>query len=91
MGLLCNNVIGGDYKGGDVKVKGFRNDKIFIIYRGLLGKKEIPLNKNTVERMEIINKQYQQNGVEIYFKNGKKSMLSVDNDTLNILHTVLLF
>ena len=27
MGVACNNVIGGDYKNGDIKVKGLRADK----------------------------------------------------------------
>ena len=39
MGVACNNVIGGDYKNGDIKVKGLRADKIVLVVHGLLGKK----------------------------------------------------
>lgn len=85
MGVACNNVISGDYKNGDIKLKGLRNDKVILVQRGLIGKTEIELNKSTVERINVINRQYQQNGVEIYFKNGKKSMVTVDNDVLNRL------
>lgn len=85
MGIACNNILAGDYKNGDIKLKGFRNDKIVLIHRGLFGKTEIEINKNTVERIVVINQQYQQNGIEIYFKNGKKSMATVDNDILNRL------
>ncbi|ADL53681.1 hypothetical protein [Clostridium cellulovorans] len=83
MGIACNNVISGDYKNGDIKLKGLKNDKIVLIHKGLLGKTEIELNKSTVDRIVVVNQQYQQNGVEIYFKNGKKSMATVDNDVLN--------
>ena len=85
MGVACNNVISGDYKNGDIKLKGLRNDKVILVQRRLIGKTEIELNKSTVERINVINRQYQQNGVEIYFKNGKKSMVTVDNDVLNRL------
>ena len=85
MGIACNNILSGDYKNGDIKLKGLRSDKIVLIHRGLLGKTEIELNKNTVERINIVNRQSQQNGVEIYFKNGKKSIATIDNDVLNRL------
>lgn len=90
MGIACNNVLSGDYKNGDLNLKGFRNDKIVLIHRGLLGKTEIEINKKTVERINVVNRQYQQNCVEIYFKNGKKSMVTVTNDMLNHL-TALFF
>ena len=46
MGVGCNNVIGGDYKNGDIKVKGLRADKMILVTHGLLGKKEIPIDKS---------------------------------------------
>lgn len=39
MGIVYNNVIAGDYKNGDIKLKGLRCDKIVLIHRGFLGKK----------------------------------------------------
>lgn len=90
MGVACNNVIGGDYKNGDIKVKGLRADKIVLVAHGLLGKKEIPLDKSTMSKFEINTQQYQQNNVTIYFKDGKKSMCSVTNDTLNKLQAIFL-
>lgn len=90
MGVACNNVIGGDYKNGDIKVKGLRADKIVLVVHGLLGKKEIPVDKSTVSKFEINTQQYQQNNVTIYFKDGKKSMCSVTNDTLNKLQAIFL-
>lgn len=85
MGILCNNVIAGDYKNGDIKCKGLRSDKVVLIHRGLLGKTEIQINPSTVTKFEVNTQQYQQNNVTIYFKNGKKSMCTIDNDTLNKL------
>lgn len=90
MGVACNNVIGGDYKNGDIKVKGLRADKIILVTHGLLGKKEIPIDKSTVSQFQINTQQYQQNNVTIYFKDGKKSICSVTNDTLNKLQAILL-
>lgn len=90
MGVACNNVIGGDYKNGDIKVKGLRADKIVLVVHGLLGKKEIPVDKSTVSKFEINTQQYQQNNVTIYFKDGKKSMCLVTNDTLNKLQAIFL-
>lgn len=90
MGVACNNVIGGDYKNGDIKVKGLRADKIVLVVHGLLGKKEIPVDKSTVSKFEINTQQYQQNNVTICFKDGKKSMCSVTNDTLNKLQAIFL-
>ncbi len=58
MGVACNNVIGGDYKNGDIKVKGLRADKIVLVVHGLLGKKEIPVDKSTVSKFEINTQQY---------------------------------
>ena len=89
MGIACNNVIAGDYKNGDIKLKGLRNDKVVLIKKGLLGKDEIVLNKSTVDHIVVVNRQYQQNGVEIYFKNGKKSMVTVDNEVLNKINAAL--
>lgn len=83
MGIACNNVIGGDYKNGDIKVKGIRADKLVLITHGLLGKKEVSLDKSTVSKFEINLQQYQQNNITIYFKDGKKSICTVTNDTLN--------
>lgn len=88
MGVACNNVIGGDYKNGDIKVKGLRADKIILVTHGLLGKKEIPIDKSTVSKFQINTQQYQQNNVTIYFKDGKKSICSVTNDTLNKLQAI---
>lgn len=88
MGVACNNVIGGDYKNGDIKVKGLRADKIILVTHGLLGKKEIPIDKSTVSKFQINTQQYQQNNVTIYFKDGKKSICSVTNDTLNKLQVI---
>lgn len=90
MGVACNNVIGGDYKNGDIKVKGLRADKIILVTHGLLGKKEIPIDKSTVSQFQINTQQYQQNNVTIYFKDGKKSICSVTNDTLNKLQAIFL-
>ena len=50
MGVACNNVIGGDYQNGDIKVKGLRADKIILVTHGLLGKKEVPIDKSTVSQ-----------------------------------------
>lgn len=55
MCVACNNVIGGDYKNGDIKIKGLRADKIFLVTHGLFGKKEISIDKSTVSRFEINN------------------------------------
>ena len=88
MGVACNNVIGGDYKNGDIKVKGLRADKIILVTHGLLGKKEIPIDKSTVSKFQINTQQYQQNNVTIYFKDGKKSICSVTNDMLNKLQAI---
>lgn len=88
MGVACNNVIGGDYKNGDIKVKGLRADKMILVTHGLLGKKEIPIDKSTVSKFQINTQQYQQNNVTIYFKDGKKSICSVTNDTLNKLQAI---
>ena len=88
MGVGCNNVIGGDYKNGDIKVKGLRADKMILVTHGLLGKKEIPIDKSTVSKFQINTQQYQQNNVTIYFKDGKKSICSVTNDTLNKLQAI---
>ena len=53
MGVACNNVIGGDYQNGDIKVKGLRADKIILVTHGLLGKKEVPIDKSTVSQFQI--------------------------------------
>ena len=59
-----------------------------VITDGLLGKKEIPIDKSTVSKFQINTQQYQQNNVTIYFKDGKKSICSVTNDTLNKLQAI---
>lgn len=89
MGIICNNVISGDYKNGDIKLKGLRCDKVVLIKKGLLGKSEVILDKKTIDHIVVVNRQYQQNGVEIYFKDGKKSMVNIDNTTLNVLEASL--
>ena len=73
---------------GDIKVKGLRADKMILVTHGLLGKKEIPIDKSTVSKFQINTQQYQQNNVTIYFKDGKKSICSVTNDTLNKLQAI---
>ena len=86
MGLMGNIVSAGDYKNADIKLKGIKGDKVVLVKKGLLGKEEIRLDKSTIARVEIKVQQYQQNQVEVEFRNGKKSLLCIDNDTLNKLN-----
>ena len=88
MGVMGNTVLSGDYKNGDIKVSGLRANKIVLVFRGLLGKKEIPIDKTTVIKFEINRQQYQQNNISLYFKDGKKSMCAVTNDMLNRLQAI---
>ena len=81
MGLMVDNVIAGDYKGANIKVKGLKNDKLILIHKTFLGKKEITLNKNTVDMVNVKSQStvvgtsnFQ---VEIIFKNGKKSLVEL--------------
>lgn len=85
MGLMINRVSAGDYKDADLKLKGFSN-KVMLIKKGFLKNTEIEINKKTVDHMELIDKSQtafdfvgtQTIQAALYFKDGKKSLCSLD-------------
>ena len=81
MGLVTNMIKAGDYKNGDIKLKGLKSDKPTLICRGLLGKTEIPLGKNTIKEINHTTVSHAEHQLEIIWKNGKKSLAVVDNST----------
>lgn len=97
MGIIKNCVTAGDYKGADIVVKGIVKRKAHLITRGLLFQKDIELNKKTVDRIEVIDKSQlaldfvgtQTVQAVIYFKNGKKSMVSLYAETYQFLNSEL--
>lgn len=93
MGLITNLVTAGDYKNANIKVKGMKNDKVFLIHKSLLGKQEIRLDKSTVADMEtksqsnnLAGSEYQ---VEIRFKNGKRCLATLTDFTYRALNSSL--
>ena len=94
MGITTNLITAGDYKNGDIKIKGF--GKKVVIVSKFLGI-EHPLDKNTVDHIELLDKaqgltnfvgmkHYQ---VAIYFKNGKKSIAKMEYNLYHKLNEIL--
>lgn len=93
MGVLVNCVTAGDYKGADIKAKGMKSDKPVLIKKGLLGKTEILLDKSSVQNIEEISKQDSVGStitqIAINFKNGKRSLATVDGIVLRAITSKL--
>lgn len=96
MALTTNLVTAGEYKNGDIKIKGF-NNRVVIITRGLLGKTDHVLDKTTVDHIEVMDKAQgltnfvgmQHYQVAIYYKNGKKSLAKMEYFVYQRLNEVL--
>ena len=93
MGILNDCVIAGDYKNGNFKIKGFKQEKVVLEYRTMLGKSEIKLDKKTVESIAIKKQEnnmftsfYQ---VEIIFNNGKKCLAILNSITYDKLSAAI--
>lgn len=89
MGLITDKITAGEYKGSDIKVKGFKNDKVLLIHKSILGKKEIRLDKSSVVSVNVQSQSNNLAGseyqVEIIFKNGKKSLATLTDITYRAL------
>ncbi len=89
MGLITDLVTAGDYKNADIKVKGMRNDKVFLIHKSLFGKQEIRLDKTTLVNVEVKSQSNHLAGseyqVELQFKNGKKCLATLTDFTYRAL------
>ena len=96
MGILRNLVTAGDYKGADIKVKGTIFPKAHLITQGLFSK-DIVLNKQSVERIELIDKSQraldfvgtQTVQAVICFRNGKKSMVLLTAEMYQFLNSAV--
>lgn len=96
MGLTTNLITAGEYKNGDLKIKGF-GKKLVIVTTSFFGKKEHILDKTTVDHIELIDKAQgytsfvgmQHYQVAIYYKNGKKSLAKMEYDVYQKLNEIL--
>ncbi len=92
--MQLNFVTAGDYKDSRIKIKAFSGKLVLITP---LLRREIELNKKTVERYEILDQSkgtegflnYRKAQIAIYFKNGKKSLAYVDPAIYQRLNEVL--
>lgn len=96
MGLTTNLITAGEYKNGDLKIKGW-SQKVVIINRSIFGKTEHILDKTTVDHIELIDKAQgvtnfvgmQHYQVAIYYKNGKKSLAKMEYTIYQRLNEIL--
>lgn len=92
MGVLMNTVESGDYKGGDIKLKGFSN-KPTLVVKSLFGKNEIRLDKSTVADYSIISTQESVGSTvfrsKVQFKNGKSSTVLINDLVHNAIMKAL--
>lgn len=96
MGVISNRITAGDYKDADIKLKGF-GKQVVLVKTGLFKDTKIILNKDTVDHIELIDKSQsmfdfigaQTAQVKIYFKDGKKSLASMQTDIYQQLNEIL--
>ena len=78
---LIDVVESGDYKGGEIKLKG-HNNKPTIIKKGFLGKTVIKLDKSTIKTYEVVSTQTvvgtTQYRSKIDFKDGKSCIVHIN-------------
>lgn len=91
--MFADTVIGGQYKGGSIKLKGFKC-RPTLIKNGFLSTTRIPLNKDTVSNFEVIETStcvgtstYK---CEITFSNGNVSYVYLSNTVYNAIFKELL-
>jgi hypothetical protein len=78
---LIDVVESGDYKGGEIKLKGLTN-KPTLIKKGFLGKTVIKLDKSTIKNYEVVSTQTvvgtTQYRSKIDFKDGKSCIVHIN-------------
>lgn len=91
MGIFNDYILGGDYKGCQIKVP-FASNKAFLIVRTFFGKKKIELSSKTVKSFKDIsqlNDGFDSIGTtyncEIVFQDGKKSFALLSSYTYQVI------
>ena len=90
MSSVTNKITAGDYKNNDILLQGENKDEPVLIYKRLLAKKIIPLDKTTIKSLihSIISKQ--EHEIVIEWKDGKISQAVVDSMTYKAVSAKML-